>query len=145
MMRGKTLIAVGIGAAFALPLAAQGEVDSLILAQSGGPSGASAVGTGPTGGVPRAGGPGPADASAGRPRDFTGQSVVQFSDLDQNRDGLISQTEWNAYAASASSASVGTTSTQTGVTAGPGSVSPRTAPSAATATSPSTSGHGKPK
>jgi len=49
-MKLKTLLAVGVAAAFALPLAAQASADSdgLILAQA---SGSSSVGSGPTGGM----------------------------------------------------------------------------------------------
>ena len=77
-MKVKTLLAVGVAAAFALPLAAQVSAagDSIILAQSsssgasgssstgatgGAPSGTSSVGSGPTGGTP-------SPQSAGEPK-----------------------------------------------------------------------------
>lgn len=155
-MNAKTLIAAATAAAMALPTAA--------FAQAGGPAGASAVGTGPTGGKP-------SPHSAGRPRDFTGDPVGAFQDLDRDRNGNISRTEWDDYYRSrpaAGSAAAGGTSgipsagsasrgdnpatvdrtpasEPTGVTAGPGTTSERTGPGSATATQPSTSGHGNPR
>jgi hypothetical protein len=147
-MNRNTLIAAATVAALASPLAAFG--------QAGGPAGASAVGTGPTGGKP-------STDSAGRPMDFTGDPVGAFRDLDRDRSGSISRTEWDDYYRSrpaAGSAATGGTSgirdnpatvdrtpasSPTGVTAGPGTASERTGPGSATATQPSTSGHGTPK
>lgn len=119
-MKQKTLMAIGIVAAFGMPLAA------------------GAAETDPTAIPP------------------------SFSAIDTNNDGLISRSEWGTYSRSAaaqssdssssggSSGNAATTdhtpaSDPTGTTAGPGSVSPRTGPGAATATQPSTSGHGKAK
>lgn len=141
-MRLNTLIAVAVAAAFALPLAAQASADGdrTILAQAGGPSGASSVGTGPTGGTP-------SPQTAGEPRAPTGERMGErpnFSMIDKNNDGQISRSEWDAYFRSDSSgAAAGGGTGTTGTTAGPGEASPRTAPSSDTATSPSTSGTGK--
>ena|SRR5687768_293180 len=147
-MKAKTLIAAATAAAMALPLAAFG--------QTGGPAGASAVGTGPTAGKP-------SPESAGRPRDFTGDPVGAFQDLDRDRSGSISRAEWDDHyrsrGAAGSAAAGGSAATRdnpatvdrtpasspTGTTAGPGSTSERTGPGSATATQPSTSGHGKPR
>ena len=113
MKATKTITAIAVAGMFALPAAA--------IAQAGGPAGASAQGTGVTGGPPRTGGPGPGQASMGEPQDFTtpaermrrqqqyGQQQygggAQFSDLDRNNDGMITAAEWNAYAAGQGSAS----------------------------------------
>ena len=160
-MKLKTLIALAVAGAFAVPMAAQASADGdkFILAQSGGPAGASAVGRGPTGGVPSPQSAGePATqrdrgATAGASRGMTSD----FSTYDRNGDGQISRAEWNAVHGSASGrtgASSGSTtspsgsasgSSTTGTTAGPGSASNRTGTGSDTATTPSTSGHGKPQ
>jgi len=152
-MKLKTLVAVGVAAAFALPLAAQASADSdrLILAQA---SGASSVGSGPTGGTPStqsagepkapmAGERPPAGATSGATS--SGMSrMPDFSAIDKNGDGMISRAEWDAHHRSGSAASGGATSSgKTGATAGPGEASSGTAPGSATATKPDTSGTGK--
>lgn len=168
-MELKKLLAVAVAAAFAVPLAAQASADGdrLILAQA---SGASSVGTGPTGApaspqsagepkAPTAGSSSTAGSTTGSTAGSTaaGSSMSRspdFSAIDKNSDGQISRAEWDAYHRSGSAATggattapsaVGTPPGQTGTTAGPGSASPRTAPSSDTATSPGTSGQGKPQ
>src|SRR4249919_3279290 len=99
-MKLKTLLAVGVAAAFALPLAAQASADSdrLILAQA---SGASSVGSGPTGGTaspqsagepkaPMAGERPPAGASSSGATAST-RGRPDFSAIDKNGDGQISR------------------------------------------------------
>jgi len=87
--------------------------------------------------------------------------MMSFSALDTNNDGQISRAEWDSHMGARSGARDGAASggatgnpattdrtpasSPTGVTAGPGTVSPRTGPGSATATTPDTSGHGKPK
>ena len=172
-MKLKTLLAVGVAAAFAVPLAAQASADSdrLILAQA---SGSSSVGSGPTGGTPStqsAGEPKAPMAGERPPAGATSSGASSsgatastrgrpdFSAIDKNGDGQISRAEWDAFykdrdsgrgAASggATTAPSGTTAApaargKTGTTAGPGEASPRTAPSSDTATSGSSSGTGK--
>ena len=152
-MKLKSLLAVGVAAAFALPFAAQVSAagDSLILAQA---SGSSSVGTGPTGGTPSTSSAGePKAPTAGeRPRAGAATSgatssgtsrAPDFSAIDKNHDGMISRAEWDAYMRSSGAASGGATSGKTGTTAGPGESSNRTAPGSATATKPDTSGTGK--
>jgi hypothetical protein len=160
-MNFKSLLAVAVTAAFALPVAAQQSADSdrMILAQSG----TSAVGNGPTGGTP-------SPQSAGEPKAPTAdrspstgsptskrasRGSADFSAMDKNGDGMISRAEWDAYHRSGAAASGGATSApagaatapaargKTGTTAGPGEASPQTAPSSDTATSGSSSGTGK--
>jgi hypothetical protein len=165
-MKLKTLLSVGVAAAFALPLAAQASADSdrMILAQA---SGASSVGSGPTGGTaspqsagepkaPMAGERPPAGASSSGATSST-RGRPDFSAIDKNGDGQISRAEWDAFykdrdggrgAASGGATSSGSAVTpsgsgKTGTTAGPGEASPRTAPSSDTATSGSSSGTGK--
>jgi len=155
-MKLKTLVAVGVAAAFALPLAAQVSAagDSIILAQ--GASGASSTGTGSTGGVPstQSSGEPKAPMAGERPRagatsgaTSSGTSrAPDFSAIDKNGDGMISRAEWDAYQRSGSAAGGATTpsgSGKTGTTAGPGEASSRTAPGSATATTPDSSGQGK--
>ena len=167
-MKLKTLLAVGVAAAFALPLAAQASADSdrLILAQAG----ASSVGTGPTGGTPStqsAGEPKAPMAGERPPAGATSSGASSsgatagtrgrpdFSAIDKNGDGQISRAEWDALykdrdrgAASGGATSSGSAVTpsgsgKTGTTAGPGEASTGTAPGSATATKPDTSGTGK--
>lgn len=159
-MRFKTLIALAVAGAFAVPLAAQASADGdrIILAQAGGPGGASSVGRGPTGGTP-------SPQTAGEPatqRDRAAQqgaatagatAAPMFSTVDANGDGQISRAEWDAHhragaasgGASTGAATGSTGSSTTGTTAGPGSASPRTGTGSDTATTPSTSGEGKAK
>lgn len=152
-MKLKTLIGLAVAGAFALPLAAQASADGdrIILAQAGGPAGASSTGTGSTGGTP-------STQSSGEPRaptqgaisssastGATGGAAADFSSLDRNGDGQISRAEWDAhYRAGAGSSGMGASgSSTTGATAGPGSASNRTGTGSDTATTPGTSGHGK--
>jgi hypothetical protein len=154
-MKLKTLVAVGVAAAFALPLAAQASADNdrMILAQA---SGASSVGSGPTGGTPstQSAGEPKAPMAGERPRSGATSGATSsgtsrspdFSAIDKNGDGMISRAEWDAYQRSGSAAGGATTSSgsgKTGTTAGPGEASNRTAPGSATATKPDTSGQGK--
>jgi hypothetical protein len=154
-MKLKTLVAVGVAAAFALPFAAQASADNdrMILAQA---SGASSVGSGPTGGTPstQSAGEPKAPMAGERPRSGATSGATSsgtsrspdFSAIDKNGDGMISRAEWDAYQRSGSAAGGATTpsgSGKTGTTAGPGESSPRTAPGSATATTPDTSGTGK--
>jgi hypothetical protein len=159
-MKLKTLLAVAVAGAFALPLAAQASADGdrMILAQAGGPSGASSVGRGPTGGTP-------SPQSAGEPatqRDRAAGSAAT-SDLDRcknmvgmERDNCMRDANRATGGSTTGSATSGATtapgattspsgSGTTGATAGPDSASNKTAPSSDTATSPSTSGQGKPR
>jgi len=167
-MNFKKLLVVAVAGAFALPFAAQVSAagDNLILAQA---SGASSVGSGPTGGAasPQSAGEPKAPMAGERPRAGASSSGAtastrgrpDFSAIDKNGDGQISRAEWDAFykdrdsgrgAASggATTAPSGTTAApaargKTGTTAGPGEASPRTAPSSDTATSGSSSGTGK--
>jgi hypothetical protein len=150
-MNVNKLVVVAIAGAFALPLAAQVSAadDAMILAQ--GPSGASSVGTGPTGGTP-------SPQSAGEPKAATDnkadtkrcESMTGLERENCMRDarapgGAAGGTTGSATSGATTSGSAVTPggSDKTGTTAGPGEASPRTAPSSDTATSPSTSGTGK--
>lgn len=169
-MKLKTLLAVAVAGAFALPLAAQASADGdrLILAQAGGPAGASSTGTGPTGGTP-------SPRTAGEPKAPTGAAAagatgryhrldkdrdgfvsreeaaaaqgLTFGDYDKNSDGRLSADEIRGWrdpmGANPGEAAAG--GGTTGTTAGPGEASPRTAPGSDSATSSSTSGTGKAK
>lgn len=118
-MELKKLLAVAVAAAFALPLAAQASADSdrIILAQSG----ASSVGTGPTGGTP-------SPQSAGEPKAPTDTKA------DMRRcEALTGIERDNCMRERASS----------GATAGPGEASPKVGAGSDTATSSSSSGTGK--
>src|SRR5512145_765764 len=152
-MKFKKLLAVAVAAAFAVPFAAQASADSdrMILAQA---SGASSVGTGPTGGTPspQSAGEPKAPMAGERPRAGAGATsstsrMPEFSAIDKNGDGMISRAEWDAHQRSGSAASGGATTSsgsgKTGTTAGPGEASARTAPGSASATKPDTSGTGK--
>jgi len=114
-MKLKTLLAVAVAGAFASPLAAHASADGdrMILAQSGGPTGAAAAG-----------------------------ATGRYHRLDTNRDGRLSADEIRGWrdpmGANPGEAAAG--GGTTGTTAGPGEASPRTAPSSDSATSPSTSG-----
>ena len=153
-MELKKLLPVAVAAAFALPFAAQASADSdrMILAQAG----ASAVGTGPTGGTPSpqsAGEPkAPGDTKADVRRCESMTGTERETCLRDSRAGTTSSgssvgtTSGSAVGTTGSAAGGATTSpsgANTGTTAGPGEASPRTAPSSDTATSPSTSGTGK--
>jgi hypothetical protein len=145
-MKLNTLAALAVAGAFALPLAAHASVDGdrIILAQSGGPAGASATGTGPTGGVP-------SPQTAGEPatqKDRTAPSGASAAHCESMTGSARDKCLSDAAAAGASSttgASVGSSSTTspTGTTAGPGSASSRTGSGSDTATTPGTSGQGK--
>ena len=124
----------------------------MILAQSGGPAGASSTGTGATGGSPSpqtSGEPKAPTAPGSRPVTGSTMSTApagDFNAIDKNGDGQISRAEWDAYrsgsaasgGASASPASPSGSvvspsgSGKTGATAGPRRASPR----------PRTRGHG---
>jgi EF hand domain-containing protein len=115
-MKLKTLVAVGVAAAFAMPFAAQASADNdrMILAQA---SGASSTGTGPTGGTasPQSAGEPKAPTAGERPRSGASSSGASssgasssgatagtrgrpdFSAIDKNGDGQISRAEWDAF------------------------------------------------
>lgn len=146
-MKLKTLMALAVASAFALPLGAQAsaEGDRMILA-AGGPSGASSTGTGMTGGTP-------STQSSGEPRAPTQGAVSSsastgastgasgdFSSLDRNSDGQISRAEWDAHHKSSSGASTGGTTSR--APSGPGTKS-QAGTGSDTATSAGTSGKGK--
>jgi len=163
-MNFKKLLVVAVAGAFALPFAAQVSAagDNLILAQA---SGASSVGSGPTGGAasPQSAGEPKAPMAGERPRAGASSSGAtastrgrpDFSAIDKNGDGQISRAEWDAFyrdrdrgAASGGATSSGSAVTpsgsgKTGTTAGPGEASSGTAPGSATATKPDSSGQGK--
>jgi hypothetical protein len=147
-MKLKTLIALAVAGAFAVPLAAQASVDGdrIILAQAGGPAGASSTGTGPTGGVPSPRTAGEPKAPAGERGASAGASTAHCDTMTGSaREKCLSEAA-AAGASSSAGGSVGSgTSTTTGTTAGPGSASNRTGSGSDTATTPGTSGHGKPK
>ncbi len=164
-MKIRTLLAVAVAGAFALPLSAQASADGdrMILAQSGGPAGASAVGRGPTGGVQ------PNPQSAGEPATQRDRAAGAPMNSDTSRcTGMVGTERENCMrdasrgvtgsaAGGSTGSAVGGASaapsvrsdrnapSTTGTTAGPGEASNRTAPSSDTATSPSTSGTGKAK
>lgn len=155
-MELKKLLPVAVAAAFALPFAAQASADSdrMILAQSG----SSAVGTGPTGGVPStqsAGEPkAPGDTKADLRRCEAMTGTERETCLRNAQAGTTSSGSSAATTGSATSGATSSPSTdavvspsgsgKTGVTAGPGESSPDTGPGSASATKPDTSGTGKP-
>ena len=153
-MKLKRLLVVAVAGAFALPLAAQASADSdrMILAQAGG---ASAVGTGPTGGVPStqsAGEPSaPNDPKAEQRRCESMTGAQRESCMRDARAGTTSSgssvgTTSGSSVGTAGSATGGASSApagQTGTTAGPGEASPKVGTGSDTATSSSTSGTGK--
>ena len=115
-MKLKTLIAVAIVGAFALPLSASADGDRMILAQAGSPNapGEPAI---------------KKDSAGGTPMNTTG--AARCTNLTgMERDNCVRD---------ANRASSGAT----GASAGPTPDSEKTAPSSATATSPDTSGKGK--
>jgi hypothetical protein len=144
-MRLKTLLAVVVAGAFAVPFAAQVSAagDNMILAQGGGPAGSSSVGTGPTGGTPSPG-------TAGEPKAAAGDNSKRCAGMTgMERDNCM-RDDRAAREAAAGTSSSGTVNSSsggatTGATAGPDSASNKTAPSSDTSTSPSTSGQGKPQ
>ena len=155
-MRLNTLLAAAVAAAFAFPLAAQASADSdrMILAQAGGPGGASQEGTGPTGGTPSPRTAGEPKAAAGEiSSTATNERCKDLKGMERDnclRDSRASSGAATGGATVAPSTPAGAVvtpggSSQTGTTAGPDSASNRTAPSSDTATSPSTSGQGKPQ
>jgi hypothetical protein len=102
-MKLKTLIALAVAGAFAAPLAAQASADSdrTLIAQ-GGPSGASSMGTGPSGGAATPGGPGqrPSAGEPAAPNERNTGSAAgasgaagSFSAIDRNGDGYVSREE----------------------------------------------------
>lgn len=161
-MKLKTLVALAVAGAFAVPLVAQASADGDRILLADGPSGAGAVGTGPTGGVPspqsagepRASTPGSATAGpsgtyhsldANRDgyvsREEAGrESSLNFSELDKDGDGRLSSSEMSAWQGGA--ASSGATGGASAAPSGPGTAS-RAGPGSDTATTPSTSGKGK--
>jgi hypothetical protein len=147
-MKLKTLIALAVAGAFAVPLAAQASADGdrMILAQAGGPAGSSATGTGPSGGAPSpqtAGEPKAATQKSDANRaasGATGSAAPAFSMLDTNSDGQISQAEWDAHYRSGSAATGGASTSP--APSGPGTKS-QAGPGSDTATTPGTSGKGK--
>ena len=114
-MKLKTLVAVAIAGAFALPLSASADGDRMILAQAGSPNapGEPAIKKDSAGGTPMA------TTGVDRCKDLTGME----------RDNCVRD---------ANRASSGAT----GATTSPASPD-KTAPSSSTATSPDTSGKGK--
>jgi hypothetical protein len=135
-MKTKTLIAVAIAGAFAVPFAAQASVDGdrMILAQAssgaqggatGAPGGAAA---GSSGGQGSAGAPGTGPGMA--PTDLTqldknndgyvsreeasGESALnsRFSELDKDSDGRISRSEWEGMQGSSATGSSGSLPTE---------------------------------
>ncbi len=79
-MRLKTLIAIAVGAAFAVPAMTQASTDndSFVVAQAGGGS---------------AGGATPADTSRGSSARGRTGSAALFDRLDKNKDGFITRDE----------------------------------------------------
>jgi hypothetical protein len=159
-MKLKTLIALAVAGAFAVPFAAQASAsgDRIILA-AGGPSGAGSTGSGMTGGTP-------STQSSGEPKaamqksdanraasGATGGAAPAFTTLDTNSDGQISQAEWDAHYRSGAAASGGaSTSPSSGAASSGASTSPapsgpgtksQAGPGSDTATTPGTSGKGK--
>ena len=126
-MKMKTLIAVAVAGAFAVPFAAQASADSdrMILAQGGagstGSQSSSAPGTGPS--------KAPTDMTqldknndgyVSRDEATSEQSLSsRFSELDTDNDGRLSRSEWDAMGAPRGSAATGASGTTT-PTGGPG-------------------------
>ena len=135
-MKMKTLIAVAIAGAFAVPFAAQASADGdrMILAQasSGAPGGAAGApggaAAGSSGGQAGAGAPGTGPGVA--PTDMTqldknndgyvsreeasDESALnsRFSELDKDSDGRISRSEWDAMQGSSATGSSGSLPTE---------------------------------
>ncbi len=147
-MRLKTLIALAVAGAFAVPFAAQASAsgDRIILAD--GPSGAGSTGTGATGGTPSTQSSGEPKAATQKSDANRAASAPAFSTLDKNGDGQISQAEWDAHYRSGSAATGGSsvTTPSSGATSpapsGPGTNS-QAGSGSDTATTPGTSGKGK--
>ena len=142
-MELKKLLAVAVAAAFALPLAAQASAsgDRMILAQSG----ASSVGTGPTGGTP-------SPQSAGEPKAPTDTKADMRrceALTGMERDNCMRERASSGATSGATGSAAGTTGSSagatgsTGTTAGPGEASPKVGAGSDTATSSSSSGTGK--
>lgn len=108
-MKMKTLIAVAVAGAFAVPLAVQASADNdrMILAQSGGSAGGSAG----TGGAAAQGGTGASGTSQGAVGGSQGATGTQgnqaggpgagvpptdITQLDKNNDGYVSREEMSA-------------------------------------------------
>lgn len=115
-MKMKTLIAVAVAGAFAVPFAAQASADGdrMILAQSGGQAGSGAPGT--SGSLP------PTDITqldknndgyVSR-EEASGESALnsRFSELDKDSDGRISRSEWDAMHGSGATGSSGSLPTE---------------------------------
>jgi len=138
-MKMKKLLMVAVAAAFTLPFAAQVSAagDNMILAQGAGapPSGASSVGTGPTGGTA-------SPQSAGEPKAPTADSKRCEPMTGAERDKCMREARASGGAAAGGATSSSGTG-KTGTTAGPGEASPKTGTGSATATKPDTSGTGK--
>ena len=139
-MKLKTLIALAVAGAFAVPFAAQASAsgDRIILAQ--GPSGAGSTGTGMTGGTPSTQSSGEPKAATQKSDANRDASAPAFSTLDKNSDGQISQAEWDAHYRSGSAATGGASTSP--APSGPGTKS-QAGPGSDTATTPGTSGKGK--
>jgi hypothetical protein len=141
-MKLRTLFAAAVAGAFAVPFAAQASVDGdrMVLAQAGGPAGASSVGSGPTGGSPSPQSAGEPAKQADRPASAGATTERCLSMTGDEREKCMR----DAGIGAGSGASVGAgASSSTGTTAGPGEASPRTGAGSDTATTPSTSGTGK--
>jgi hypothetical protein len=152
-MKLKTLIALAVAGAFAVPFAAQASAsgDRIILAD--GPSGAGSTGTGMTGGTPSTRSSGEPKAATQKSDANRAASAPAFTTLDTNSDGQISQAEWDKHYRSGSAATGSSSapmrssgSATSGATSpapsGPGTKS-QAGPGSDTATSAGTSGKGK--
>ena len=141
-MKMKTLIAVAIAGAFAVPFAAQASADGdrMILAQASGAPGGAAGAPGGAAGAPggAATGSSGSQGSAGAPgtgpgvpptdmtqldknndgyvsrEEASGESALdsRFSELDKDSDGRISRSEWDAMPSSGATGSSGSLPTE---------------------------------
>ena len=150
-MKLKTLIALAIAGAFAVPFAASASGDRIILAD--GPSGAGSTGTGMSGGTPSTKSSGEPKAATQKSDANRAASMPAFSTLDTNSDGQISQAEWDKHYSRGSAATGGASSSPSkgaatsGASTSPAPSGPGTNSQAGsgsdTATSAGTSGKGK--
>ena len=101
-MKMKTLIAVAVAGAFAIPFAAQASVDDdrMIVAQAGGagaPGGASQGSGAPGGAAAQSGTPGAGSSTgqtgSGQPGTGAGLPPTDMQQLDANNDGYLSREE----------------------------------------------------